>query len=178
MVRCPIIIIIIIIITQRLHTLPFPFVILALLWFAVCKPDLKIDFERGFRDVSGNGYRIMARHVRLFKGAAYFRGDSKLIVEPFRPKVDDDGTYIVKLRYREDLRRRGRGGFRGAGRGRGRMRRTRGLQALVTNGHCGKEASVVVAKIPGKVFVGAETNMSKSFYLPTVVRKWFYWNRF
>ena len=78
-----------------------------------------------------------------------------LTVDPFRPKANDDGTFIVKLRYREDLRRR----------------RMWGHQAMVTNGHCGKHASMVVTKIPGKVFVGAETaNMTKYYSLPTVVR--------
>ena len=104
--------------------------------------------------MSGNNYRVVARRVRLYNGAAYFRGNSKLLVEPFRPKRNDDGTFIVKLRYREDLRRR----------------RMWGLQSLVTNGHCGRDASVVITKVPGKVFVGAEaTNMTKYFYLPTTV---------
>ena len=140
-------------------------------FISVCKPELKLNFNRGIRDISGNNYRVVARHVRLFRGAAYFRGNSKLIVEPFRPKLNDDGTLIIKLKYREDLRnrpgRRFRAGLRGRSGRQGQNRR--GLQALVTNGHCGREASIVIAKIPGKVFVGAETNMSKSFYLPTVV---------
>ena len=120
----------------------------------VCKPDLKLNFDNGIRDISGNNYRVVARRVRLYNGAAYFRGNSKLLVEPFRPKTDDDGTFIVKLRYREDLRRRNMWG----------------LQSVVTNGHCGQDASIVVTKVPGKVFVGAEsTNMTKYYYLPTTV---------
>ena len=125
-----------------------------LFYLPVCKPDLKLNFDNGIRDVSGNNYRVVARRVRLYNGAAYFRGNSKLLVEPFRPKANDDGTFIVKLRYREDLRRR----------------RMWGLQSLVTNGHCGRDASVVITKVPGKVFVGAEaSNMTKYFYLPTTV---------
>ena len=123
-------------------------------YLPVCKPDLKLNFDNGIRDISGNNYRVVARRVRLYNGAAYFRGNSKLLVEPFRPKANDDGTFIVKLRYREDLRRR----------------RMWGLQSLVTNGHCGRDASVVITKVPGKVFVGAEaSNMTKYFYLPTTV---------
>ena len=48
-------------------------------------------------------------------------------------------------------------------------RRYRGLQGLVTNGHCGKEPSVVVAKLPNAILLGAEANISRSFPLPIVV---------
>lgn len=43
------------------------------------------------------------------------------------------------------------------------------LQAMVTNGHCGKDASVLLAKFRDTVLLGAETNISRSFSLPIVV---------
>ena len=43
------------------------------------------------------------------------------------------------------------------------------LQAMVTNGHCGKEASVLLAKMRDTILLGAETNTSRSFSLPIVV---------
>ena len=47
------------------------------------------------------------------------------------------------------------------------------LQALVTNGDCGDDPSIIIAKMPGFVLCGAKTNVPKSFALPTIVRPLF-----
>ena len=44
------------------------------------------------------------------------------------------------------------------------------LQALVTNGDCGDDPSIIIAKMPGYVLCGAKTDQPKSFALPTLVR--------
>ena len=43
------------------------------------------------------------------------------------------------------------------------------LQALITNGDCGDDPSIIIAKMPGYVLCGAKTHRPKSFALPTTV---------
>ena len=51
-----------------------------------------------------------------------------------------------------------------------RGRASRRLQAMVTNGHCGRKESVMIAKMPGYVLVGADCQeTSRTYALPTVV---------
>ncbi|XP_045175766.2 protein PIF-like [Mercenaria mercenaria] len=123
-----------------------------------CKPDVKLTFDRDqIKDISGNNYRIYSEGVSVYRGAAYFRGNSRLVIDRLRPSKNDEGVLIIKMRFREDKRRR---------------RFVRGLQGLVTNGHCGKEPSVVIAKLQNKILLGAEANISRQFPLPIVNKPW------
>ncbi|WAR03873.1 PIF-like protein [Mya arenaria] len=102
----------------------------------VCKPDVKMTFDDGtIRDVSGNNYDVRGENVITHAGAAYFRGDSKLLVQPLRPSEHDEGNLIIKFKIREDARR----GYR------------KPMQALFTNGHCGEEATVLILKVKGQM---------------------------
>ncbi|XP_060587828.1 protein PIF-like [Ruditapes philippinarum] len=122
-----------------------------------CKPDVVINFDKGVpEDVSGNNNKIHAEGVSMYRGAAYFRGHSRLVIDRLRPSKYDEGVLIIKLKFSEDNRRR----------------RSRGLQGLVTNGHCGKQPSVVIAKLPNSILLGAEANISRSFPLPIVNKPW------
>lgn len=123
----------------------------------VCKPDVVLNFDHHTtEDVSGNNYRVLAENVQLHQGAAYFHGKSRLTIEPLRPSKHDEDVVIVKMRFSEDAK----------------LSANSQLQALVTNGHCGKAASVMVAKLGNVVLLGAEANMSRSFPLPVVNKPW------
>lgn len=68
---------------------------------SVCKPDVVMHFDTGrIEDVSGNGYQIKAVNVVPYNKAAYFKGDSKLVIPPLRPVPYDEGVTIVKMKFR------------------------------------------------------------------------------
>ena len=114
---------------------------------------MHLDFDDGrIEDKSGNHIPIQAENVMPFRGSAYFNGQSRLLINRFS-NVAFHGHLVVKMRYKEDLR----GSTAGS------------LQALVTNGDCGGDPSIIVAKMPGYVLLGAKTSTTKSFAMPVVV---------
>ena len=64
------------------------------------------------------------------------------------------GHLVIKFRYKEDLR----------------GSTASSLQALVTNGDCGGDPSIIVAKMLGYVLLGSKTAETKTFAMPVVVR--------
>ena len=119
----------------------------------VCRPEVHLNFDDDLlEDVSGNHLPVMMENVTPYRGAAYFNGQSKILINRFS-NTDFRGNLVIKMRYKEDLR--------GAS--------ANSLQALVTNGECGEDPSVIVAKMPGYVLLGAKTSVTKSFALPVVV---------
>lgn len=119
----------------------------------VCKPEIKINFDKGIEDVSGNNvYELVADNVLIHNKAGYFNGRSSLLLKKVKPSPVDEGVLIVKMKYAENLKHRN----------------ATSLQSIMTNGHCGKKPSVFIAKVPGVVMLGAETNSSKALTLPTV----------
>lgn len=69
--------------------------------FSVCRPDVVLHFDTGkIVDSSGNKYKIHAENVVPYKKAAYFKGNSKLVIPPFKPVPYDEGVTIIKMRFR------------------------------------------------------------------------------
>lgn len=72
-----------------------------MLYFSVCKPDVVLHFDTGrIEDASGNGYKIYAEKVTPYNKAAYFNGDSKIVIPPFKPVPYDEGVTIIKMKFR------------------------------------------------------------------------------
>ncbi|KAL4224774.1 hypothetical protein ACF0H5_015471 [Mactra antiquata] len=131
-----------------------------------CKPDLVLTFDDGkIVDTSGNNNRVRAHRVKTGKGAAYFGGGSRIVIDPLKPSQYDEGVLIIKMRYREYMKKGDN---------------SNALQAMFTNGHCTKkQASVLIAKHKHFVLLGAEAkrkgmkkSRSRSFPLPTVDKPW------
>ena len=119
----------------------------------MCRPEVHLNFDDDLlEDVSGNHLPVIMENVTPYRGAAYFNGQSKILINRFS-NTDFHGNLVIKMRYKEDLRDAS----------------ANSLQALVTNGECGEDPSVIVAKMPGYVLLGAKTSVTKSFALPVVV---------
>ncbi|XP_045174634.2 sushi, von Willebrand factor type A, EGF and pentraxin domain-containing protein 1-like [Mercenaria mercenaria] len=122
----------------------------------VCRPEIHLNFDNDdTEDHSGRNVYIINEGVRPYKGAAYFDGNSRLLVNRFS-NTAFHGNFVIKLRYKEKLE----GPTANA------------LQALVTNGDCGDDPSIIIAKMPGYVMCGAKTSRPKSFALPTTDKEW------
>lgn len=118
----------------------------------VCKPELYLPFTDGFNDRSGKNVFVKPENVSIRDGAAFFNGHSRIMINRFA-NTEFTGDLVIKFRYNEYKN----GDYFNK------------LQALVTNGDCGSDPSIVVAKMPGYVLLGANTDTPKSFALPTLV---------
>ena len=124
------------------------------LFIADCRPELHLDFDDGtITDRSGNHLPIFSEGVIPYGGAAYFNGNARLLINRFS-NMAFGGHLVIKFRYKEDLR----GSTAGS------------LQALVTNGDCGEDPSIIVAKMMGYVLLGSKTSSTRTFAMPVVVR--------
>ncbi|XP_052799564.1 sushi, von Willebrand factor type A, EGF and pentraxin domain-containing protein 1-like [Mya arenaria] len=122
----------------------------------VCRPELEMDFDdKQIRDKSGKNVYVFNDGVIPWEDAAYFNGSARLLINRFS-NTDFHGHLVIKLRYKEQLT----------------VPTANSLQALVTNGDCGDDPSIIVAKMPGYVLCGAKTTVPKSFALPTVDKEW------
>lgn len=118
----------------------------------MCKPELYLPFTNSFGDNSGKNVYILPENLTIYDGAAHFNGRSRILINRFS-NTEFHGDLVIKFRYKEDKQ----GAYFNQ------------LQALVTNGDCGSDPSIVVAKMPGYVLLGAKTDVPKSFALPTLV---------
>ncbi|KAL4224775.1 Sushi [Mactra antiquata] len=121
----------------------------------VCTPELHLPFTHGVEDVSKNKAPVTNFGVRVIDGAAYFDGNSRLIVNMFS-NTDYGEHLVIKFRYQEPIQ----GNYFGD------------LQALVTNGDCEDDPSVIIAKMPGYVLMGAKADSPASFAVPTMDQPW------
>lgn len=122
----------------------------------VCRPELYLNFDNdAITDLSGNNLYIVNEGVKAFNGSAYFDGSSRLLINRFS-NTAFHGYLVIKFRYKEHLQ----------------GPKANSLQALVTNGDCGDDPSIIIAKMPGYVLCGAKTNQPKSFALPVVEKEW------
>jgi hypothetical protein len=121
-------------------------------FLSVCKPELYLPFTDGFGDKSGKNVYVKPENVSVHNGAAYFNGNSRILINRFA-NTEFVGDLVIKFRYNEFKQ----GDY------------YQQLQALVTNGDCGDDPSIVIAKMPGYVLLGAKTDVSKSFAVPTLV---------
>ncbi|XP_053383788.1 sushi, von Willebrand factor type A, EGF and pentraxin domain-containing protein 1-like [Mercenaria mercenaria] len=121
----------------------------------VCKPEIYLPFSNGFQDRSGKNVYIKPENVTIHRGAAYFNGNSRILINRFA-NTEFAGNLVIKFRYNEFRQ----GSYFNE------------LQALVTNGDCGSDPSIVIAKMPGHVLLGAKARASTSFALPTLDKEW------
>jgi len=71
------------------------------MFISVCRPDVVIHFDKGkIEDVSGNKYKIYAERVTPYNKAAYFRGNSKIVIPALKPVPYDEGVTIIKMKFR------------------------------------------------------------------------------
>lgn len=118
-----------------------------------CRPELHMDFNDGqIIDKSGNHLPIYVENVIPYRGAAYFNGQARLLINRFS-NTAFHGHLVIKFRYKEDLR--------GAS--------ANALQALITNGDCGEDPSIIVAKMMGYVLLASKTGTTRTFAMPVVV---------
>ncbi|KAK6190895.1 hypothetical protein SNE40_002665 [Patella caerulea] len=89
-----------------------------------CKATLKLPFDKGVMDESGNGNWVENIGVVIENGEAYFNGNSGLRIPRFS-NVALGSTFMIKMRYRTDGT-------------------VLGQQALVTNRDCDKPGSLSI----------------------------------
>ncbi|XP_052801431.1 sushi, von Willebrand factor type A, EGF and pentraxin domain-containing protein 1-like [Mya arenaria] len=121
----------------------------------VCKPEVYLPFTTGFDDRSGKNVPVYPENVTIINGEAYFNGRSRILINRYS-NVEFRGDLVIKFRYKEVRE--------GA--------EFQQLQALVTNGDCGDDPSIVIAKMPQFVLLGCKTDVPKSFALPTLDKEW------
>ena len=88
----------------------------------------------------------------IINGAAYFDGNARLMIPRFTNQ-DFKGDLVIRFRYSEVLD----------------SYTEDQLQSLVSNGDCGTDPSIVIAKIPQYVIMGAKTNKARSMAVATTV---------
>ena len=114
---------------------------------------MHLDFDDGqVIDKSRNHLSIYTENIIPYRGAAYFNGRARMLINRFS-NMAFHGHLVIKFRYKEQLS----GLTSGA------------LQALVTNGDCGEDPSIIVAKMPGYVLLGSKTGSARTFAMPVVV---------
>lgn len=112
-----------------------------------------MPFTNGLDDRSGRNVYVLPENVSVSDGAAVFSGHARILVNRFA-NTEFFGNLVIKFRYNEFKT----GAY------------YQQLQALVTNGDCGADPSIVIAKMPNYVLIGAKTDKPKSLALPTLVR--------
>ena len=118
----------------------------------MCRPELHLPFTKGFADQSGRNVHVYQENVQIHNGSAFFDGSARIVINRFS-NTEFRGDLVIKFRYNEILE----------------GPTANKLQALVTNGDCGSDPSIIIAKMPGYVLLGAKTNRPKSFALPSLV---------
>jgi hypothetical protein len=69
---------------------------------AVCRPEVHLNFDDDDTDDdSGRNVYILNDGVRVHRGAAYFDGNSRLLINRFS-NTAFHGDLVIKLRYNED----------------------------------------------------------------------------
>lgn len=91
-------------------------------------------------------------NVTIFEGAAYFDGNARLMIPRFTNQ-QFAGHLVIKFRYREDVD----------------AYSYDQIQALVSNGDCGSDPSIIISKIPEYVIMAAKTRKLRTLAVPTIV---------
>ncbi|XP_060587822.1 sushi, von Willebrand factor type A, EGF and pentraxin domain-containing protein 1-like [Ruditapes philippinarum] len=92
----------------------------------LCKPEIFLPFTNSFQDRSGKNVFVKPENVTIHRGAALFNGNSRIIINRFA-NTEFYGDLVIKFRYNEFKR----GSYFNK------------LQALVTNGDCGSDPSIL-----------------------------------
>ncbi|XP_067654977.1 uncharacterized protein [Haliotis asinina] len=107
-----------------------------------CKPDVYLSFTDDVGDKSDSGVYIQNDGVKVQNGVGYFDGKSGLRIPRFA-NAELGSTVYIRIRYR----------------GEGSATRK---QALLSNGDCGKDASISVARGPASTYFGVRSGAGKS----------------
>ncbi|XP_046580716.1 SCO-spondin-like isoform X5 [Haliotis rubra] len=107
-----------------------------------CKPDVYLSFIDDVGDKSDSGVYIQNDGVKVKNGVGYFDGKSGLRIPRFA-NAELGSTVYIRIRYR----------------GEGSATRK---QALLSNGDCGKDASISVARGPASTYFGVRSGAGKS----------------
>ncbi|KAJ8298766.1 hypothetical protein KUTeg_022826 [Tegillarca granosa] len=94
-----------------------------------CTPELKLSFDDYLKDTSGNNVYVRNENVFVKGGYAFFNGKSRLLIPRFT-NSELGRTFIIRIKYKEA------GKFSGQG----------SVQALVSNGDCKAEPSILLFK--------------------------------
>ncbi|KAK3591864.1 hypothetical protein CHS0354_005067 [Potamilus streckersoni] len=125
----------------------------------VCKPEVYINFNGDTNDKSGKNVHIINENVQIIwegsNGRGKFDGNSSRLIIPRFSNADFGGDLVIKMKYKEYIQ----------------SSKDKGLQAMMTNGDCGDDPSIVIAKVPGYVLLGTKTTQSKSFAMATLTTK-------
>ncbi|XP_069103180.1 asparagine-rich protein-like [Argopecten irradians] len=110
-----------------------------------CSAEVILNFDRDVQDSSGKYVWVTNKGVNVKDGKAFFDGKSELLIQRFTN--DDFGyTFIVRIRYRET----------------GSTPYTN--SALISNGDCGSDGSIVVATDPIGIRFGVDTDRTRGLY--------------
>ena len=120
--------------------------------FSVCKPALYLPFHDDHRDRSGQSVYVESHNVSIINGAAYFDGNSRLLIPRFTNQ-EFGGHLVIKFKYQEVLD----------------AYSYDQIQALVSNGDCGSDPSIIISKIPEYVIMAAKTRKLRTLAVATMV---------
>ena len=118
----------------------------------MCKPTVYLPFHKDFQDNSGQHTYVKNENASIINGAAYFDGNARLMIPQFTNR-DFRGHLVIKFKYSEVID----------------PYTEDQLQSLVSNGDCGTDPSIVIAKLPQYVIMGAKTDRSRSMGVATMV---------
>ncbi|XP_052064771.1 protein PIF-like [Mytilus californianus] len=124
-----------------------------------CKSKVKLDFGKSFEEAKNPVY-VVNQNVDVKNGIAKFDGKSLLRV-PQLSNVDLGGTVVLRLRIKDTRRKK-------------LDKRSTRPQAIVSNGDCGNNASLLVAKEEDAIIFGAQADGGQytSFEIPTPGDDW------
>ena len=111
-----------------------------------------MPFHFDTKDYSGQNVYVRNDGVTVRNGAAYFDGNSRLMIPRFTNQRFG-GNLVISFRYKEVLN----------------PYTLDQLQALVSNGDCGSDPSIIISKIPEYVILAAKTRTLRTLPIPTVV---------
>ncbi|XP_048241500.1 uncharacterized protein LOC124124837 isoform X11 [Haliotis rufescens] len=107
-----------------------------------CKPEVYLSFTDDVGDKSDSGVYIQNDGVKVRNGVGYFDGKSGLRIPRFA-NAGLGSTVYIRIRYR----------------GEGSATRK---QALLSNGDCGKDSSITIARGPASTYFGVRSEANKS----------------
>lgn len=122
-----------------------------------CTSKVKLDFGQSF-EAAKNPVYVVNQNVDVANGIAKFDGKSLLRV-PQLSNVDLGGTVVLRLRIKDTNKNKRSPSAR--------------PQAIISNGDCGNNASLLVAKENDAIIFGAKADGGQftSFEIPSPVRK-------
>lgn len=128
-----------------------------LIFIVGCTSKVKLDFGQSF-EANKNPVYVVNQNVDVSNGIAKFDGKSLLRV-PQLSNVDLGGTVVLRLRIKDTNKNKRSASAR--------------PQAIISNGDCGNNASLLVAKENDAIIFGAKADGGQftSFEIPSPVRK-------